>query len=144
MTNKTVNHYGITVQSEIPTTGVLSHNEVESWLYETELTCLTCDAMYEEEDRDNPENPDYDFIECDPSHTRLLGDWILDTITKQYEPDKTGEFAAIENESTIQVVWSKFTAKGRLCSPCYPGQVEFSNEGDYLAYTLPEDLLYKE
>lgn len=142
--SQVVNHWGKWVDSNIPVTGVLSHNEVDSWLYESELICLDCDKMMKQEDSENEDNPDYDWIECDSSHTRLLGNWIFDTNTNQYEPDKNGEFAAIEKEMTIQVVWSKYTKRGNLCSPCYPGQVEFSNDGDFIAYTLPDELLYRE
>lgn len=141
----TINHYGKWIDSEEPTTGVLSINEINwEFLQFDDEICLTCDEMMIQEEQENPDNPDYDWIECDSSHTKLLGGWILDTNTKQYEPDKNSEFSAIENESTVQVVWSKYTARGNPCSPCYPSQVEFSNDGDFLAYTLPPELLYSD
>ena len=140
------NHYGKWVDSDQPVTGVINSNNV-AWEFITDDICLTCEEIYES--IENDESLDYDekqseldWIECDSSHTRIFGDWIFDTKTKQYTPDKKGEFAAIENETTIQIVWSKYTKRGNLCSPCYPGQVDLDSDGQYLGYTLPIELVY--
>ena len=135
-----VNHYGLEIDSEVPTTGVINNNEIAWEFLDCDFICLTCEEIINESD--NPD--DWDWVECDSSHTRIHGDWILDTKTGLYEPDLTGEFAMIENESTCQVVFSTSTKRGNPCSPCYPGQVEFSNDGDFLAYTLPNELLNPE
>ena len=89
----------------------------------------------------------YDFSESYPDDTWLMGDWTKDE-NDQYKPDETGDYAAIVNESTIQVVWSKYIIRVKsLCSPCYPGQADISvdDEGDYLTsesgylcYNLPD------
>ena len=132
MNAKVINHWGKWIDSENPVTGVLSINEINlEFIDFNDEICLTCDEMMKQEDEENPDNPDYDWIECDSSHTRLHGDWILDTNTGQYEPDKNGEFAAIENEGIFQVVFSQYIARGNPCSPCYPGQVEFSQDGEF-------------
>ena len=148
---KIVNHWGKWVDSDTPITGVLSTNDIAfEWL--NDEICLTCEEIIQEIDNDDTiedKQSEYDFIECNSDHTRLLGDWIKDS-DGLYSPDKdNGEFSAIENETTIQVVWSKYLVRGPLCSPCYPGQADISsdstieNEG-FLAYTLPDYLLRKD
>lgn len=138
---KTVNHWGKWVSSDIPVTGVLSNNSI-NWEFIDNEICLDCEEAMKQEEAENPDNPDYDYIECDGSHTKLIGDWTLDTKTGQYEPSKDCKFAAIVRESVTQVVKSKYTQKGALCSPCYPGQVDLDSDGDFLGYTLPEDMIY--
>lgn len=142
------NHYGITVDSDVPVTGVHSVNGI-AWEFIDDEVCLDCERAYEEFENGMHEC-EYgegcncaDFIECDSSHTKLIGNWIKDDDGK-YAPDKTGEFAAIVNESTIQVVWSKYTARHALCSPCYPGQTDNDSDGVYLGYCLPAYLTGEE
>ena len=150
MTIKSVNHYGKWVSSDKPVTGVLSCNSI-AWECVDDEICLTCDkildgikAEYQDEGGDGDEFQDeLDSIECDSSHTKIIGDWIKADDGK-YSPDETKEFAAIVNESTVQVVWSKYTKRGALCSPCYPGQVDLDTPGDFLGYALPDELIYKE
>lgn len=137
------NHYGITVNSDKPITGVLSANAI-AWEFVDDEICLTCEEVIADIESDESLSEDdkqneLDFIECDPSHDKIIGDWIKDE-NGQYAPDKTGEYAAIVRESTIQVVWSKTLTRGALCSPCYPGQADIPSDGDYLAYTLPDYL----
>jgi|SRR3989304_2950722 len=143
--SKTINHYGVWVDSDTPVTGVLSTNSI-AWECVDEENCLTCERTIDEIENDESikdKQSEIDWVECDSSHTRIFGSWIYDTKTKQYSPDKNGEFSAIENESTTQIVWSKFTKRGALCSPCYPGQVDLDSDGEFLGYTLPDDYLYK-
>lgn len=142
------NHYGKWVDSDIPVTGVINSNNVE-WNFITDDICLTCEEIYESVENDDTldfdeKQNELDFIECDSSHTKIFGDWILDTKNHKYDIDKKGEFAAIENESTVQIVYSKYTKHGALCSPCYPGQVDLDSKGQYLGYTLPKELMYGE
>ena len=147
-----VNHWGKWVDSEEPTTGVLSHNQI-AWEWMDEKTCLTC-AEIENDIREEctSDNGDVDWekfgeeietIECQGDHTKLLGDWKQDENYKWY-PDPEGEWAAIQRETTVQVVFSKTIVTGALCSPCYPGQVDLGSEGEFKAFTLPDELLYKE
>jgi hypothetical protein len=145
----TINHWGKWIDSEKPVTGVLSSNSI-AWEFVDGEICLTCEEAYKEFE-DGSHVCEYgegchceDFIECDSSHDKIIGDWILDTKTGLYDVNKNGEFAAIVRESVVQVVWSKFTAKGSPCSPCYPGQIDLDSDGEFLAYTLPDYLIYKE
>ncbi len=128
------------MSEETHLTGVLNTNEIAWECMDVDYVCLTCEHAIEE----NPDDDDYDWLECDSSHTKIHGDWILNTKTGQYEPDKGGEFAMIENESTCQVVFSTTVKNGNLCSPCFPNQVEFSRDGDTNGYALPDELLVGE
>ena len=142
-----VNHYGVYVNPDEPTTGVYNGNQV-NWEYlDYDFICLDCDNAIHEFEQMNPDYNDSDWQEfvddlyCE-GHTHLYGNWIL--VDGKYEPDKTGEFSMIYNSNynTIQVVWSKYTINGALCSPCYPGQVDAGSSGDFKAYGLPEDMIY--
>jgi len=157
-----VNHWGKFVDSNEPVTGVLSVNSI-NWEYLDDDICLICEEWSEEiaemqdcpecenlldEDGNCPEcgwskERQYDFMECDSSHEKIIGDWKKGEDGK-YDVDKDGEFAGIIRESTIQVVWSKTIAKNKkLTSPCFPGQVDLdSDDGDFQGYTLPEYLIY--
>lgn len=126
---------------------------------DNEYICTVCDDTPEEaecmydENGEELEAQEYDMcddIECDSSHSKLIGDWTttdnkdeawFDVGGQYYMPDKSGEWAAIENESTVQVVWSKFTARAALCSPCYPGQADALSKGEFLHYALPSELV---
>jgi hypothetical protein len=44
------------------------------------------------------------------------------------------------NENTTQITRSKWVSKTKLCSPCYPGQGDLNNSGEYLVYTLPPSI----
>lgn len=141
----TVNHWGKWVDSETPVTGVLSNNRL-NWEGVDEI-CLTCEEWTREINRkyrsEEKRQNAYDQMECDSSHDKIFGDWKKDR-KGIYHPDKNGEFAAILREDVTQIVYSKTTARGALCSPCYPGQVDLDSTGEFLAYTLPADMLYKE
>lgn len=152
----TVNHWGRIVDSDTPITGVYGTNSI-AWEFMDDGICTVCDNRDEWPDFDDEED-DYqsspeDFIECDSSHTKLIGDWTttdngLDAWFEiggvYYMPDQSKEFAAIERETTVQVVWSKFVERHGLCSPCYPGQADADSVGEFLCYALPAELLYKE
>lgn len=141
------NHWGVWVDSETPTTGVLSSNSI-AWEFVDDEICLTCEqnvkGIESNEDLDDDEKQnEIEFLECDSSHDKIIGDWKKDD-GGLYTQDETGEFAAIVRETVIQVVWSKFVTTGNLCSPCYPGQVDLDSEGEFKAYTLPDYLLRKD
>jgi hypothetical protein len=141
------NHYGHTVDSDKPVTGVLSSNAI-NWEFVDDEICLTCEEILSDIKNDDTLDDDdkqheIDMLECQSDHDKIIGDWIKDTDGK-YAPDETGEYAAIVRESTIQVIWSKTLTRGALCSPCYPGQADIPSNGDYLAYTLPDYLTSQE
>lgn len=148
-TIKTVNHWGKWVSSDKPVTGVVSSNNI-AWEYIDDEICLTCEQAWKEIEQDDSMDEDekqdeYDNFMCDSSHEKIIGNaWLLDTKTSKYSvitDNPELEFAAIVNETTIQVVWSKYTKRGALCSPCYPGQVDLDSDGEFLGYTLPAYLL---
>jgi hypothetical protein len=145
MDAKIVNHWGKWVNSEKPVTGVMSIHNI-AWEFMDDEICLICEEIQEEIESDESLSEDekeheLEFIECDSSHDKIIGDWMKDK-DGLYTPDESKEFAAIMRETVIQVVWSKYTARGALCSPCYPGQVDLDSEGDFLGYTLPSELIY--
>lgn len=145
--SKVINHWGKWIDSEVAVTGVLSIHSV-AWEWITDEVCLTCEEIQEGIEKDESLDEDereseMDSIECDGSHTKIIGDWKQDEKGK-YFPDMGGEFAAIVNETTVQVVYSKVTKRGNVCSPCYPGQVDLDSDGEFLAYTLPSELLREE
>lgn len=94
------------------------------------------------------EASDGDHDHCGPQErgTVLIGSWKK--VDGKYEPDETGEYAAIVGEIYTQVVWSKRVVKVRsLCSPCYPGQADVDpdkivgeDEPGYWAFDLPADM----
>jgi hypothetical protein len=140
----TTNHWGIWVDSEAPVTGVLNSFDI-AWEWIDDERCLTCEEIAEEAKREaeasGEEVPEdlFDFIECDSSHTKIIGDWREDADGK-LEPDPEGEFAAIVGEVYTQVLFSKETKRCALCAPTYPGQADLDTPGEFLAYDLPENL----
>ena len=134
--NGVTNHWGIWVDPEKPITGVISNNLIVQFI---------SDEMYNGIDLDYEtwvNSPDYDpeledYYDSSDS-TYLIGDWIKDLDGLWgYDPD--GEYAAIVRESTTQVIFSKYTKRAGLCSPCYPGQADNESKGRFLAYDLPKD-----
>ena len=155
-----INHYGKWIYSDKPITGVLSIHSADCSILSDE--CINgIDLDYQEALKDFNESyqsdheqdfnqDDYDEslqyfndgYESQDSNV-LIGKWKTDSDGK-YMPDKTGDYSAIVRESVIQIVYSKNTTHANLCSPCYPGQADLDSEGKYLAYTLPDDMLYND
>lgn len=90
------------------------------------------------------------FFMCRDAGDYLVGAWYYDAESAQYDvlpetlhTDDTLPYAAIVNgdSNTCQVIWSKYVARGSFCSPCYPGQVDASADGDQLYYALPPEYL---
>ena len=148
-----INHWGKWVDSEKPVTGVLSIHSVDCSIlsdecingidldYQEALKEFNNDYQGEKDTEDYEEALQYfnDMYEGNDSNV-LIGKWKTDE-KGLYIPDEDGDYSAIARESVIQIVWSKNTAHGNLCSPCYPGQVDLDSEGNYLAYTLPDDMM---
>ena len=143
MDNKCFNHYGFWVSPDTAITGVISNNTVEFLNekidagididYENFLKELAGQELTEDEYNDAVE-----FYENDAA-TILIGSWIKDN--GQYTEDVNGQYAAIVRETVTQVIYSKHTTRAALCSPCYPGQADLNTIGEYLAYTLPADII---
>ncbi|MCE8425319.1 MAG: hypothetical protein J5U17_06025 [Candidatus Methanoperedens sp.] len=128
-------HYGITVSSESPITGVVDTTAPE-WLLE-EIDLHGIDLDFEEHCKECTREYHDDCYETDPSTNYLLG--YKKNLKGDFVPDLDAEFSAIMNgnENTTQVTRSNWVSRVMLCSPCYPGQGDLGNSGDYLAYTLP-------
>lgn len=127
-----VNHWGKWVQSDQPVTGVLQLNHAPEWVFDemscqgVGLACATCGFGNRDNGCDN----------CEPAQDSLIGAWKRKK--GLYEPDPKGDYSAIVREDVIQVVLSKTTRTGALCSPCYPGQVDLDTPGEFLGYCLPD------
>ena len=138
-------HYGIYVDENEPVTGVINASYPE-WLDE-EIFYNSIDLDLENHLIECPDC--IDGSECEiieywdgSISTRLIGSWKKDE-TGQYEPDKSGEYAAVfrPDSNIVQVVWSRTIKEScNLCSPCYPGQVDLDSFGDFKGYDLPKDI----
>lgn len=84
-----------------------------------------------------------EYSELDqPPGTYLIGAWVQDE-NGLYEPGELtpeNEFAAIASYDTMtaQVVRSKYAIRAELCSPCYPGQANIDDNGDFMGYDFPD------
>lgn len=162
----TVNHWGKWINSDDPTTGVVSMNNLE-WindeLYYSDAFDLSYESALEEylleklgewqNDQDDLNAmPDFELMEewrqdFNDHYDNLgeseylIGNWIKAEDGK-YDPDTTGEYAAIAlcGSNVVQVVWSKYATRCALCSPCYPGQGDLDSIGEFLAYDLPIEI----
>jgi hypothetical protein len=132
-------HYGVTVDSEVPITGVISNNSACQFIGDEQTKGIDLDWLEHEATCPNEEH-DACFLP-DSYGTVLIGSWRKDE-NGLWEPDKwaeKAEFSAIVNEIYTQVVWSKYTRRSALCSPCYVGQGDLDTAGEFLAYDLPPD-----
>lgn len=124
------------------TTGVLQTNtEIGCWWWE-ELDVDGIDITFEEHCRECEGDEDGYHDNCwssDGTETRLLGFKLNDN--DEYEEDISQMFSSITTECYTQVTRSKYIMLGNMCSPCFPGQVEYSNPGNILGYTLPSEHL---
>jgi hypothetical protein len=153
-------HYGVTVDTNVPMTGVVNNHSVE-FLHE-EICAIDAIDIDLEAHRDECETCKSDNFCDDVEMWDMSGDTIFIGAWKKtgkdtYEIDKENEkydYAAIVRECVTQVVWSKHVTFVRaLCSPCYPGQADLDsgamhkeNEAGfcYLCYTLPWNLISSE
>jgi len=128
-------HHGVTVSSELPITGVIDTTAPE-WLLE-EIDLHGLDLDFEEHCKECTKEFHDDCYDSGAGTTHLLG--YKKDAKGDYVPDLDAQFCAIVNgnENTIQVTYSKWVSRAALCSPCYPGQGDLENSGEYLAYTLP-------
>ena len=141
--NGVYNHWGVWVNPDQPITGVISNNLIVQFISDEMYDCIDLDYEEHINSPNHLENEtEYEYCgECEnwesfPDSTFLIGDWIKDK-DGLYDYDPDGEYAAIVRESTTQVVYSKYTKRAGLCSPCFPGQADNESEGEFLAYDLP-------
>ena len=146
------NIYGITVDTDRPITGVISKNAISEFLGDSldsiiDLPWENAMAEFKAEHGREPDPDETDEMSmsmdgyCGPT---LIGDWKkvrkFPGIEEWDVDEEYGSYgyAAIIREDVVQVVWSKTTTQAHHCSPCYPGQASIGEDGDFLAYTLPE------
>ena len=137
------NHWGVWVDSDTPTTNVISNNQIVQFISD-EIITNGIDLAYEEH-LNSPDHLEYGG-ECECydyweswGNDYLIGDWIKDS-EGLYIPDPNGEYSAIVGEIYTQVVLSKYIKTGlNLCSPCYPGQCDNDSSGEFKAYDLPPE-----
>ena len=137
--NGVTNHWGVWVDPDKAITGVISNNLIVQFISDEMYNGvnLTYEEYLKSEDYD-PDNEEDDYMYSFGDDTYLIGDWIKDS-DGLWDYDPNGEYAAIVRESTTQVVFSKYTKRAGLCSPCYPGQADNESEGKFLAYDLPKE-----
>lgn len=137
----TINHWGKWIDSEIQVTGVISNNSIE---FLGDEIADGIDLEYEEhlQSEEHSANPDDCWCQdiWEGNGEILIGDWIKNSDGK-YDFNPAGEYAAIVREDVTQVIFSKFTKRCNICSPCYPGQVDLDSDGQYLGFTLPSDMI---
>ena len=133
------NHWGVWVDSDTPTTNVISNNQIVQFISDEFYDCIDLDYEYHVENDCIGDDCDcIDFWDMSQS-TILIGDWIKDN-EGLYIPDPNGEYSAIVGEIYTQVVLSKYIKTGlNLCSPCYPGQCDNDSSGEFKAYDLPPE-----
>jgi hypothetical protein len=136
---KRATHYGVAIDLDKPTTGVVSLNSVEHIL--DELYNGDAIDLAWEEHLSECEKDDHDRCGPDERGTILIGAWKKGDDGK-YEPDVSGEYAAIVGETNAQVVWSRHTKRCAGCSPCYPGQADLNSpsEDGFLCFDLPPEM----
>lgn len=118
-------------------TGVISNNTVSQFLADETYGCINLDWLEHCSQCDSKDHVDCGW-EDSPTDTLLIGSWKL--VDGEYEPDKEkGDYAAIVGECETQVIWSKYTRKCKMCSPCFPHQGDLDSEGEYESYDVPPE-----
>lgn len=154
-----INHWGKWRSSELPTTGVVSMNNLE-WIddeinngidlsYDGALEQYIEEEIAEWQEKIGDLNalPSDDLKEewiaafdydSGGESEYLIGSWVRNEEGK-YSPDRSGDYAAIAlcGSNVVIVEWSKYITRAAMCSPCYPGSADLDTEGDFMAYDLP-------
>jgi len=128
-------HWGITVDSEVPTTGVLNSSD-PYYLYE-DATRSGIDINFEEHCKEC-KNEYHDDCWMDDEPTYLIG--FKKDEKGDYVLDEKAEYSAIVGQQETQVLRSRYVSRVTLCSPCFPGQGDLDTPGEFLAFTLPEEV----
>jgi hypothetical protein len=131
------NHYGATVDSETPTTGVFGMNNL-GWIGDDMFGMDAIDLAWEDHLAEC-KNEDHDHCGPQESGTILIG-FMMGEDGKYIEnPD--AEYSAICGEVYVQVTRSKYALRCALCSPCYPGQGDADSPGEFLCYSVPPEVV---
>jgi len=130
------NHWGHTVDSEVPTTGVLNSTDAE-FLYEDAIYHGGIDINFEEHCKEC-KNEYHDDCWMDDKPTYLIG--FKKNEEGDYVLDEKAEYSAIVGQQETQVLRSGYVSRVTLCSPCFPGQGDLDTPGEFLAFTLPPEV----
>ena len=131
----TTRHWGVTVNSEVPTTGVPNSNDPE-FLYE-EAFRSGIDINFEEHCKEC-KNEYHDNCWMDDEPTYLIG--FKKNEKGEHVLDEKAEYSAIVGQQETQVLRSGYVSRVTLCSPCFPGQGDLDTPGEFLAYNLPPEM----
>ena len=144
-----INHWGIWVNSEIPTTGVFGNNEIEFLLDDPYIDLQHEEHKEECENCREGDSCDWEdfsdstkligFEECDLGDLECIFQFKVQN--KGLRINRKAEYSVIIHEATSQVLHSEWCIKGALCSPCYPGQVDAGTPGEFLGYAFPPDVV---
>lgn len=128
------NHYGLTVDTDTPITGVINANTPE-WLHEDIINGIDLDF---EQHKRECKNEDHDDCWYDSGDNTILIGYIEEDESYTFDPN--AEYSAIISEVYAQITNSKYTQRCTLCSPCFPGQGDLDTDGEFLTYTLPPEV----
>lgn len=134
-------------------TGVAHQNQLDiDWLAVEDtngidMGCRTCDTAFEVYGEHVTDDEQQEICEnCYRDEwNKHIGSWKEEK--GELVIDDTGEYSAIHTSfcgGTIQVLWSRYTTRTRLCSPCFPDQGDLGNDGEHLTFDLPEEAYAEE
>ncbi len=142
------NHYGVTVDSEVPITGVFNANNLEFIFEDSEKGIdLEYVEWLEEHEKECKEEDHWDCCDNLDKSKILIGYkrfFDEESFGETYGPDENAEYSAILSShggNILQVVKSKWAVRSALCSPCCPGQADGDTPGEYLCYAPPPDVI---
>jgi hypothetical protein len=134
-------HYGVQVDADRPITGVFHLGGLEFIWEDVECT-NSIDLAWEEHSNTCKEYKENEGCNCEVDSQDYLIGFIKDD-KGFFNPDPEAEYSAIVrgDSNLIQVIRSNWRIRCALCSPCYPGQGDGDTPGDYLAYSVPPDVV---
>lgn len=135
-------HWGYTVDSEVPTTGVFHATNIEFIFDEAIENGTSIDLNWEEHKLNCEEYKNNEECNCEIESDRYLLGFQVGAMGL-FETNPKASFSAILNaeRNTLQVIKSKWGIRCALCSPCYPGQGDGDTPGEFLAYAPDPELV---
>lgn len=136
------NHWGVPVDPKIPTTGVFHINNLEH-IWEDVECGDSIDLTWEEHVATCVDYKENEECDCYIESSDYLIEFEKNEKTGLFDPNPKAEYSAIVrgDSGIVQVVKSKWAVRAALCSPCYPGQGDGDTPGEYLAYSVPPDVV---
>lgn len=133
-------HWGVPVDPKIATTGVFHLGGLE-FIWEDAWGGV--DLNLEEHNSTCKEYKENEECDCNVESDSFLIGFKKNETTYLFDPDPKAEYSAIVRGdiNVIQVLRSKWGVRCALCSPCYPGQGDGDTPGEYLAFSVPPDVV---